>query len=458
MVLLACGIAGAAGQGDEVREHVWQLARDLRNPFSIIRSELARWMAEDKRTPKAILKPLSDVVGEVMADLATFDIDVLRGLAQLGKRIDARLHAPQDAKWDRRLGDSLAIWVASRPGNMAKSLGAQQAAAAYARAGNEVKAMEMREFSRAAIQSQETFTIELPFENVEETITNLRSALREVFDEAGADDVISMLAIGAHIIPSVDEIEKLEAKMQRNGSGSFMSMISSHKIAGVRIVDHTAPGTEQSRRSFVQTYDISVTTDSRMMMSSFVQELVLSEEINLEDLMAFLARSWLGRRPRENPEIEDSLIALLRPGIRAWIEASAADRPSDDLILVGDSLTPKIETALRKMASRVGSAEVKSIDRAGKTVDEYRGLEIADDACIQAVLGEDLAEFLRYVLDSDGEGFRDRLAHGATLPSEYRFENIDLIILLLLRLADRNVADFAGEKQDATSGKIVKQT
>ncbi|MDP9025833.1 MAG: hypothetical protein M3N13_10725 [Candidatus Eremiobacteraeota bacterium] len=430
---LAYGVSSAAGQADAVRESLFQLTRDLRKPFGIIRWEIARLLTDDKRTPLTILGPLSDIVGEIITELATNDLDVLRGLALLGKRIDAKLQAPQEAKWDRRLGDALSIWVEAHPENIAKSLGAQEAAAAFSRAGEQTKAMAMREITRASIQSQDTVTIELPFENVEETLLYLRQRTRTVFEEFGATEVMRLLAESPHVIPSDEEVNNIQEKMELEGVGSFMSMVSSHTVTDDRIVDHATVGDGQRRRAFLQTYDIAI-HHSRMAVDAFVQELVVSEEISLDDIMMFVARSYVGRRTPRTPEIEEPLLTLLRPALRTWLEICSRARDADELILVGDSLTPKIETILRKMAVLLGVAEIKAVDRGGKIVDELRGLEIAEDPVMQATLGADLVEFLRYVLDSDGEGFRDRLAHGATRPHEYRFECTGLIVLLLLRL------------------------
>jgi hypothetical protein len=82
---------------------------------------------------------------------------------------------------------------------------------------------------------------------------------------------------------------------------------------------------------------------------------------------------------------------------------------------VGDSLVSKVETVLRKMDRGLGIADIKSLKRDGKVVDEYVGLDITRHPKIRAAIGADLYEFVTYVLDRTGERFRDRVARGARL-------------------------------------------
>jgi hypothetical protein len=241
-VPLAYGIGAAAGRMDDVRSRAWSLVRDLRRPFDVLRAEIAGKLARDKNTSDEILDPLSDVIGELMQGRVTFDNDRLRELALLGKRVDARLKRPEDEKWDRRLGEALGVWIESHPEPMAKAIGAQEAAAPFARAGDETKVLDMRRIARTAIEEQETVTISVPFEEANDFHDHLRSVFRGIFNSEGADGVLRMLAAGPHIIPDVSEVRAHEAQMERDGIGTFVNaVVQSHEVsADSRIIDHAA--------------------------------------------------------------------------------------------------------------------------------------------------------------------------------------------------------------------------
>lgn len=440
-MVLAYGIAAAAGKSDDVRARALALVRDLRPPFDLLRAETAKTLANDTKAGPDVLATLSDVIGDLMHGLATFDRDLLRQLAALGRRVDARLQRPPDAKWDRLLGESLTAWIESHPEPIVKALGAQEAAAAFARAGDDSKVLAMRAVTSKALAEQETITFEMPLEGAEDFHAHVRLMFRSIFNEEGADGALRMLAVGPHVIPDVESIRAHEEQMEREGIGAFFhATVESHEVsADGRIIDHAAPGQEQVDRSFTQGYGLRVDGTARMATTAFVEELVISTEVTLDDVMLLLGRTWFGKRDEPSAQQEDTLLTLMRPALRAWFDVCLGDRIGDELVLIGDSLVPKVETALRKLARNLGIPHLRSVDRGGKIVDEYLGLEILDHDDMKSALGVDLVTFLEYVLDRPSEGFRDRVAHGAALPHEYAFSSVGLVVLAILRLAGQPV-------------------
>jgi hypothetical protein len=97
--------------------------------------------------------------------------------------------------------------------------------------------------------------------------------------------------------------------MTDRGIGTFVqAAVSSHEVtAGNRIVDHAAPGEEQVERSFLRGYGIRADGNVRMAMSAFVQVLVVSDEITIDDLMSFIGRTWIRRRDDATSRSEDNL-------------------------------------------------------------------------------------------------------------------------------------------------------
>lgn len=439
-VFLAYGIAAAARRLDDVRLRVLGVVRDLRAPFGVLRSELAKLLVDDSKTDKSLLAQVRPIVAELVLELAPADNDLIRGLVALGKRIDARLGESHEREWDQLQGVALERWITFHPEPIVKALGAQQAAAAYRRAGDEAKAVAMYAVEKAAIEAQETVTIAVPFEgDLDSHVVEQRRVFRRILENEGADGVLRMLSVGPYIIPDVAAVRADEEQMRRDGIGNFMhAVVQSHTVsADGRIIDHAQPGSDQERRSFLQSYGIRVKGYATLAMAAFVQELVVSDEVTFDDVILFFGNSWFTRMEAGASEPDYAILKLLAPALRIWVETSRGERSIDELIPTLDSLVPKVETVLRKMARGLRMLDIKSVERDGVLVDQHRGIELIADPVMREALGADLGEFAAYVLDRTGEGFRDRLAHGAVHGPEYSFEQADLVVLTLLRLAGR---------------------
>jgi hypothetical protein len=133
----------------------------------------------------------------------------------------------------------------------------------------------------------------------------------------------------------------------------------------------------------------------------------------------------------------NDLVRLLVANLRVYVGLRTDELQPDARVPLIDSLTLRFEAILRKLARLLGVADKRTGDDG---ITQVRGLDLLKDPAITAFLGDDLLTFANHTLNRPPEGLRDRVAHAVLHAGQYRIEDMDALVFLLLRLAALSIS------------------
>lgn len=310
-------------------------------------------------------------------------------------------------------------------GNPAESSALEQAIDAYQQVGDLERANELKKELQRALNEMKLGRVE---REIDIPIGRFR-ALAQELASLPPQDILKVLATDPQFVPSYDALYQQEK--QSSADTPLLRWLPARVIDTQKhpIKGYTTDAEREYHR-LLQTYGFHFQAH----YGPFVQ--VVLGSLCQHPLSAFEVLRFL----REHSLLSKELIDLLAPGIESHF--------ANEFVLSIDSLTPKVEEALRQVFARAGREpiEVKSLPE-GRSVRQSIITDLLYDEYAERILGPDLLMIARFVLiEQAGLNLRHRVAHCLMKPADYNSLFSNLLLLLLLRIGALRIEEVHNPK------------
>lgn len=367
-----------------------------------------------------------------------FDISV--DLLHLGKRAD-NIGKLKTIDWDNAIAVAWekAIDVAGE--NMLGCDFCRKAIEAYKLVGNVGKIEQLSTRFESLRKSIKFSAVEYKYDSTD--FINRCKSIVDTLSRMSSAEVLKYLCFSPDTLPSSEGIRVLSKETY--GNSLFGSFVSVHPFDergnSNRVIDES----NKEQYFFWETYRLAIKNISNPLIHMILDRLVQNDTITAESVTEeFTESSWIHHlfsfELPSNQKVDYRWVEVIRPIIETYFEARKAKDVELQFRLMMhfiDSAVTKIEGILRDLASLNGISTTRYvIDRSGRGVEREKDIDtLLRETKLCAVIGEDLANFLRFTLVEQG-GFklRHRVAHTLLFPQEYQKGNADTLFLALLRL------------------------
>jgi|GEM_PF-4900297 len=297
---------------------------------------------------------------------------------------------------------------------------------------------------RAARAQQEFQVFGGQPEGWSEEIERLRAEAARLARDYGSFAFLSLIGGSRQFIPSVKDVQDQVERLEAEGIGMFRQLVQVVVSHGERIVGHESSPFDEQYGIYWQFLAVG-------RAAVMLGELLISGDVTLEHLQAFLSQSWIARDEHipygGGEEMPNDLVWLLRAPLRLYVGANTGEFAGDVLVPALDSLTLRIEAVLRKLARLLRRPDT---DANSEGVTKYHGIKrLLKDEVLVAALGPDLVQFIAFTLIREPEGLRDKIGHAILHFGQYRVTDLDAVVLVLLRLAALDVPEISGTQEEA---------
>ena len=310
-------------------------------------------------------------------------------------------------------------------GNPAESAALEQAVEAYQRLGDVERANQLKKELQMALNEMKLGSIG---REVEIPVGRFR-ALAQELAALPPQDILKILATDHQFVPPYDALYQ-----QEKDSSADSPLL---RWLPARVIDtqkHPIKGytTDEEREyhRLLQIYGLYF----QACYALFVQ--IVLGTLCQHPLSAFEVLRFL----REHTCFSQELIDLLEPGIESHF--------AYEFVLSIDSLTPKVEEALRQVFARAGREpiEVKTLPE-GRSVRQSTITDLLYDEYAEQILGPDLLMITRFALiEQVGLNLRNRVSHCLMKPADYNSLFSNLLLLLLLRIGALRIQEVHSPK------------
>jgi len=362
----------------------------------------------------------------------------MQAFADVGRRLANRIGEPRRA-WDEKEAEAIAArlsygglhpFLVETHGTRLRRL--------YQLLGKEGSRRANEERMNAARSQQEFHEFSGQPDGWNEQVQYLQERAAVLLKEYGPTETLALISKTSHLLPSVSEVRNHIDKMHAEGIGTFRQLASVVASAGDRIISHEG-------NEFVESYDMRWIFEAVVPFGVLMSELVSAGNLRLEHFQKFLESSWMGHEENISygggEKMPNDLVRLLVANLRVYVGLRTDELQRVSLI---DSLTLRFEAIFRKLARLLGVADKRTNDDG---ITQVRDLDLLKDPAIKAFLGDDLT-FANHTLVRQSEGLRDRIAHAILHAGQYRSQDMDALVFLLLRLAALSI-DLEGAKTES---------
>jgi Domain of unknown function (DUF4209) len=278
---------------------------------------------------------------------------------------------------------------------------------------------------------------EIPTEIIEDIESGIVNAV-EKLDEIGIIQVIGLM-------PMLTTVEKIkEEAFKSNVHHSFISMLPSSVIDkfGNTIAIYSKEE-DKTKFSFLRIYDLHLQMASQSLYS-FIIKAIRANKLSFNSIETFLNQTWLGEKIIKryyNRELTIVPINKVIPSIELFFEEFHKWQNNNSyapkFICIVDSMTVTIEYIMRHFCERLDIATFKSVNRNSYSIMEEKNLnDLLNENSIKNNISDDDLTFTKYILvEKAGRNLRNRVAHGLMDNFEYSFEDICLLLSIIVRIS-----------------------
>ncbi len=276
----------------------------------------------------------------------------------------------------------------------------------------------------------------------DEYVQEVKRKISETIAELSPADVVMFLA-EFPMLKSLEEVRK-DVELLKSESAFFSMLPSSVMDKFGNTVKKYYSSDEIEEKNLLDTYGLSLQLAMQEVVA-FIFEAIQSDKLNPEEIIAFLNSSWLNEPvTRMYNGVPNKVVPLaaIVPGLKFLFEEFALiqreHRISNNIILIVDSLTLKIEYILRFLCERLGIVTFKPVSLKSSTdvVMEKNIDDIFSELSIAKGFPEDDKYFFKYILTEKlGWNMRHRVAHGLIDSDEYNIIDAVGLLLIILRIS-----------------------
>ncbi|OYX84651.1 MAG: hypothetical protein B7Y83_07450 [Flavobacteriales bacterium 32-34-25] len=332
---------------------------------------------------------------------------------------------------------------AEKGGNMAAVTFTEDALRIYQQINNKEKISKIEKKYSEQRGKFRLATIRQDFS--QEDIDKMIQNIKDVVKAGNENDIIHYLII----TPWYNKIESIQKIADDTKiKNPFLSMFSRTIIDKYgNTIDTFQTEEEKVIFNFWQSYGLNFKIGTQTMCQFFI-EAYKTNKINYNSILFYLEQTWFNQPIIRNYNGETYGILpidLIKPGIkRMFIELDSffADKNHElDCVIITDSLVLKIETLIRNFCEKIGIATFKTRQKGNdklimeKLLDDLL-LDIKNSDVNHTGFDEEDRIYIKYVLcEKTGLNLRNQVAHGLMDINEYTFENLVVILSIILKIS-----------------------
>lgn len=270
----------------------------------------------------------------------------------------------------------------------------------------------------------------------------VRKRITDTITELSPEGIVAFLAEFPMLKP-LDDVRK-DVEILKSESVFFAMLPSSVMDKFGNTVKRYYSATEIEEKNLLDSYSLTFQL-AMQQVAVFIYEAFNVGKLNLTAVMESLSKSWLNEpinRMYNGYNVTVVPLENIKPGLKILFDELALinseHRFSDNIILVVDSLTLKIEYVLRFLCERMGISTFKPISQRTTTdvVMEKNIDDIFSELSSAKGFPDDDKYFFKYILtEKSGWNLRHRTAHGLIDSNEYDIMDAIGLFLIILRIS-----------------------
>ena len=278
---------------------------------------------------------------------------------------------------------------------------------------------------------------EIPSEIIEDIEKGIDDAVTEL-DEAGIVQTIGLMPMLTRARRIKEEVDTSRVQFH------LVTMLPSSVIDkfGNTIAIFSSDD-DKMKFSFFRAYDLHLQMASQS-LNSFIIKSIKANKLSYDSIEKYLTNTWIGEeiiKRYYNKEIVVTPIKRVIPSIELFFEELNKWLNDNSylpkFICIIDSMTVTIEYLMRYFCEKLGIATFKSVNRNNYSVMEEKNLfDLFNEEVIKNNVSADDLTFIKYILfEKAGRNLRNRVAHGLMDNFEYSFEDICLLLSIIIRIS-----------------------
>lgn len=451
-------------------ENAFYLAKNIGDKGKIesVKSEIKRSIFNFNLKSRRLVRLRVDLINLMVEEKTIFVTDDLNGLSdlclalskelsdthqaitflQLGEKIEQRTKK-QDANWQNLIGQSYEKMMnASIANNKHVAIGfCQSAIESYKQSKNTGKVEELEKIYAKLKNELHFKEIEVKID-LAKYVEECRTKASSIAQKYSGEQIVEILMADKNLIPEYSAILDLTKKLLAEHPLQRIFPTILYDEQG-HVAQHFGTPEEIEFYHLLHQYRMSLENFNIPFIYLIIKEAFMQKKLTYSILMEFFTkRSWFGKtftRSIQNQPIPYNWLYLLAPSLFEYFRQMDYHYTTGDyphLVLCMDSLTPKIEGLLRDLLLYSGVTTFYSIqDKSHRTI--YREKDINallhEEKVKDLFNADDLLLFRFVLVEKAGYNLRHKVAHSLILREEYSIHNVNLLLMILLRLARYDV-------------------
>jgi hypothetical protein len=469
-------------------ENAFYLAKNIGDKGKIesVKSEILRLIFSFNSKSGMLFRLRTDLMNLMVEEKTIFSVEDLKGLSdlclafsneladthqaitflQLGEKVEQRTKT-QNVNWLDLIAQSYEKMMnATIVNNKHVAIGfCQSAIENYKQSKNTTKVEELEKIYAKLKNELEFKEIEVKMD-LTKYIEGCRTKASSIAQKYYGEQIVEILMLDKNLLPEYNAILDLTKKLLAEHPLQTIFPTTLYDEQGHVAQHFDTPG-EIEFYHLLHQYRMSLENFNLPFIYLIIKEAFAQKKLTYPILMEFLKkRSWFGKtftRNIQNQSIPHNWLHLLAPSLFEYFRQmdyhyTTGEYPN--LVLCMDSLTLKIEGLLRDLLLYSGVTTFYSTqDKSHRTI--YREKDINallhEEKVKDLFNVDDLLLFRSVLVEKAGYNLRHKVAHSLILREEYRIDSMNLLLLILLRLARYDVKPANNQSPPATTEKKPTQ-
>lgn len=451
-------------------ENAFYLAKSIGDKGKIesVKSEIKRLIFNFNLKSGWLFRLRADLINLMVEEKTIFTIDDLKGLSalclafskeladthqaitflQLGEKVEQRTKT-QDINWQDLIAQSYEKMMnANIANNKHVAIGfCQSAIESYKQSKNTAKVEELEKIYAKLKNELQFKEIEVKID-LTKYVEECRTKASSIAQKFSGEQIVEILMADKNLLPEYSAILDLTKKLLAEHPLQTIFPTTLYDEQG-HVAQHFGTPEEIEFYHLLHQYRMSLENFNMPFIYLIIKEAFIQRKLTYSVLMEFFTkRSWFGKtftRNIQNQPIPYNWLYLLAPSLYEYFRQmdyhyTTGDYPN--LVLCMDSLTLKIEGLLRDLLLYSGVTTFYSTqDKSHRTI--YREKDINallhEEKVKDLFNADDLLLFRFVLVEKAGYNLRHKVAHSLILREEYQIDSVNLLLLILLRLARYDV-------------------
>jgi hypothetical protein len=362
---------------------------------------------------------------------------------EFGEKVDNKL-GTKTLDWNRRIGESYEGLVDQRGDKDLASVYFCQHALEYYRKVKDAKKIKELEERYDRIRGQQQFQEFTTTIDLKGHVDKCKEIAEKVCQQE-PEKIISILIYDKSLLPKYKD---LEASVKKTAKVAVLSHIAPVVVSdgNGHPAEHFVTEDEKLYFHILEQFTWNLQAGQTILLNEIFLKGVQTGKLNIQSAMEFFEkRSWFGKtiskRLPQGQVKHYNWLNFIAPALNEYFNQMEASFSfpgyMPNFVLAIDSLILKIEGIVRDICSIAGITTFYSAkDKQGRNVVRERDINwlLREEAINNLVDADDLLFFKYVLVEKAGINLRHKVAHCLADFSEYNFQHMHLLLLVLFRL------------------------